>query len=176
MTIVRYGLRDLWIADWVAENSYGTAVRLLAAQSFTVTFVVETATLPGDDIDFDTFAKIRSVDAQLRNGELTLDGYEILTGGTLYEGTGYTDLMIGDDETENAPYFAICGRVIGTNSGDTHLFIPKAKIAGNLSYQAQQSTYLVPEVAIKGIREGSINGMARIRHHDAVTAVAIPFA
>jgi hypothetical protein len=172
--IYRYGLRDLWIAEWLDENSYGTAFRVFAAKSFTVSLVVQAAMLEGDDIEVDTFAKVKSVEAQLRHGSLSLAALEALTGGTLYEYAGYRDMAIGQDEDEIAPYFSVAGRVMGTAAGDTHLWIPKAKINGNLSYQAQENNYLVPEVNIKGVREGDINGMLRIRHHTTQTSISIP--
>lgn len=168
----RYGLRDVKIAPWTAENSYGTAVDVDAVQALTVTFVTQTAVLEGDDIDKDTFAKIKSIEATLRNGDVSLEVLDILTGGTLYEGVGYDDMKIHQDDTIG--YFAIVGRVVGTSSGATMLFIPKAKIFGNLSYQAQQNNYLIPEATIKGVHEGDINGMARIRHYDVDRQVAIP--
>ena len=174
--IYRYGLRDLWIAPWLAENSYGTKARIFAAKAFTVNMIVQAAELEGDDVVVDTFAKVKSVEAQMRHGSLDLPALEVMTGGTFYEGTGYDDIAVGQDETEIAPYFSICGRVMGTASGDTHLWIPKAKINGNISYQAQENNYLVPEVQIKGVFEGTINGMLRIRHHDTITSVDIPIA
>jgi hypothetical protein len=172
MGTFRYGLRDLKIASWVAENSYGTEVDVDAAQSFTVTLVTKTDALEGDDVEKDSYAKITSIEANMRNGDVSLDVLELLTGGTLYEGVGYTDMKIG--ETDNVPYFSVCGKVVGTASGCTMLWICKAKINGNISYQAQQNSYLIPEVAIKGVNEGDINGMVRIRHYDADVTVAIP--
>src|SRR5688572_549489 len=134
----RYGLRDLKIAPYVSSNVWGTLLDIDAAQSFTVTLVTQTAILEGDDVDKDVYAKIKSVEANMRNGDVSLDVLDLITGGTLYEGVGYDDVKIGQDDTLG--YFGICGKVVGTNSTKvTLLFIPKAKIFGNVSYQAQQN-------------------------------------
>ena len=170
--IYRYGLRDLKIAPWTSENSYGTTLDIDAAQAFTVTLITQTAVLEGDDIEKDSFAKIKSVEATMRNGDVSLDVLDLLTGGTLYAGVGYDDVLISADD--NIGYFGVVGKVVGTQAGCTMIFIPKAKIFGNINYQAQGNSYLIPEVQIKGVNEGAINGMVRIRHYDVDTAVTIP--
>lgn len=173
MPTYRYGLRDAKIAPWTAENTYGTLLDVDAVQSLTVTLVTQTAVLEGDDVEKDVYAKIKSVEATLRNGDVSLEVLDLLIGGTLYEGVGYDDLKIS--ETDSITYFSIAGKVVGTDGGGcTILWIPKCKIFGNVNYQAQQNNYLLPEVQIKGVNEGTINGMLRIRHYDADRTVLIP--
>lgn len=169
----RYGLRDLKIAPYTSPGIYGTTIDIDAAQAFTVTLVTQTAILEGDDVEKDVYAKIKAVEANMRNGDVSLDVLDILTGGTLYEGVGYDDLMVSQDD--NIGYFGVVGKVVGTNDGGcTMLFIPKAKINGNVSYQAQQNSYLIPEVQIRGVDDGAPNNLVRIRHYDVDRTVAIP--
>lgn len=168
-----YGLRDMKIAVWTAANSYGTAVDIDAARSLTVTLRVQSDELQGDDVIKDRFGKIMSVNARLEYGSVNQQVLSMLTGGTLVSNATYEDLLIADD---TPAYFAIAGRVVGSNSGDLHMFIPKCKIAGDLSYQAQQNSYLIPNLDIQGVYEGTVNGICRIRSFTALTTLAIPLA
>ena len=44
------GLRDLKIAAWTSENSYGTAYDVLGAREMTAEWVVQSDQLEGDDV------------------------------------------------------------------------------------------------------------------------------
>lgn len=168
-----YGLRDLKIASWTAANSYGTAVDIDAARSLTVTLQVQADVLQGDDVHKDRFAKTMGIQARLEYGSVNQQVLSILTGGTLVSNATYEDLLLADD---SPAYFAIAGRVIGSNSGDLHIFLPKCKIAGEIAYQAQQNSYLIPSLQIEGVYEGTVNGFGRLRKFVAQTALAIPLA
>lgn len=169
-----YGLRDLKIAVWNGVASYGTAVDIDAARSLTVTLRVQSDELQGDDVIKDRFGKIMSVNARLEYGSVNQEVLDIISGATLVSNATYEDLLFGQDDTP--AYFALAGKVIGSNTADLHFFIPKAKIAGDLSYQAQQNSYLIPALDIQGVYEGTVNGIARIRKFAAATALAIPLA
>jgi len=169
------GIRDLKIASWTAENSYGTAYDILGARNMSVTWVVETDELMGDDVVLDRYTKLVSVTISLEQASVDVEAIDMLIGGTLVSNAQYEDLSIG--ETDEVPYIAIAGRVVGSGgANDLHLFVPKAKLAGNLLLQAQVGTYLIPTAEFQGVHEGDINGMLRIRKFSAATALTIPLA
>jgi len=169
------GIRDLKIASWTAENSYGTAYDILGARNMSVTWVVETDELMGDDVVLDRYTKLVSVTVSLEQASVDVEAIDMLVGGTLVSNAQYEDLSIG--ETDEVPYIAIAGRVVGSGgANDLHLFVPKAKLAGNLLLQAQVGTYLIPTAEFQGVHEGDINGMLRIRKFSAATALTIPLA
>jgi len=172
-TIVR-GLRNVKIAAWNAENDYGTAYNILGAREFSVEFVVETDELRGDDVVLDRFSKIVSVSARVEYAAVDLQALEILSGGTFTSVAGYEDLMIGAEDLTN--YFAIAGKVVGSQSRDVHMFVPKARVSGNFGYQAQLDQYLLPSLDIEGVKEGTINGFGRIRNFSLATTLAIPLS
>lgn len=167
------GLRDLKIAAWVSANSYGTAYDVLGARQMTVDWTVETEELKGDDVVLDRFTRVVSVMLNLAHASVDLTVLDMLMGGTLVSNASYEDFMVG--ENDEVPYVAIAGRVVGSGgSSDLHLFIPKAKLAGNLQYQAQLESYLIPSAQFQGVHEGSVNGMLRLRKFTALTALEIP--
>lgn len=167
------GLRDLKIAAWTAENTWGTAYDVLGAREMTVEYVLETDQLQGDDVVLDRYSKLISVTLNLAHASVDLEALDIMLGGTLVSNASYEDFKQG--ESDEVPYIGIAGRVVGSSSGyDLHMLIPKAKLAGNLQYRAQLATYLIPSAQFEGVHEGTTNGMIRTRKFTALTALEIP--
>lgn len=166
------GIRDLKIATWTAENSYGTAYDMLGARAASLTWVVETDELRGDDVVLDRYTKLVSVTIAVEQAAVDLTVTDMLMGGTLVNNASYYDLMIA--EADEVPYVAIAGRVVGTGLYDLQFFVPKAKLAGNLELAAQLDTYMIPQAEFQGVNEGAANGMLRLRNFTARTALEIP--
>lgn len=167
------GLRDLKVAAWTAVNTWGTAYDILGAREMSVEWVMETDELQGDDVVLDRYTKLVSVTLNLAHASVDLEALDILMGGTLVSNATYEDFMVA--ETDEVPYIGIAGRVVGSSSAsDLHMFIPKAKLAGNLQYGAQLNTYLIPSATFQGVHEGTVNGMMRLRKFTALTALEIP--
>jgi len=167
------GLRDLKIAAWNSENSYGSAYDILGARNMSVTWVVETDELRGDDVVLDRYTKLISVTVQIEQASVDLEAADMLLGGTMQSNASYEDLFVGEDN--EVPYIALAGRVVGSGgSSDLHIFVPKAKLAGNLQLAAQLDTYMIPQAEFQGVHEGATNGMLRLRKFSAGTALEIP--
>jgi hypothetical protein len=169
-----YGIRDAKIATWTAANSYGTAVDVGAVHDFSITFQMENAALEGDDVIVDEFSKVKGVSINLVYGSVNQQVLSILTGGTLVSNADYEDLLFGQDD--NAGYFALAGRVMGSGIKDFHIFVPKCKVMGNLQYKAGYGAYLIPQADIQGVWEGTVNGFARTRKFASATQLTIPLA
>jgi hypothetical protein len=167
------GLRDLKIATWSSENSWGTAYDILGAREMSVEWVMETDELQGDDVVLDRYTKLVSVTLRLAHASVDLEALDVLMGGTLVSNASYEDFKVL--ETDEVPYIGIAGRIVGSSSAsDLHMFIPKAKLSGNLQYGAQLNTYLIPSAQFQGVHEGTTNGMMRLRKFSAATALEIP--
>ena len=167
------GIRDLKIALWLAENSYGPAYDLLGARNATIAWQIETDELRGDDVVLDRYAKPVSVTVDLEQASVDLTAIDLFVGGTLVYNADYYDLSI--KEGDEVPYLTIAGRVVGSGgTSDLQFLVPKAKIAGNLQLQAQLDQYMLPQAQFQGVHEGDTNGMIRFRHFTALTALEIP--
>jgi hypothetical protein len=167
------GLRDLKISVWNSANSYGTAYDVLGARQATLDWTVETEELRGDDLVLDRYTRVVSVMLNIAHAAVDLEVLDMLMGGTLVSNASYEDFMI--TESDETPYVAIAGRVVGSGgANDLHFLVPKAKLAGNLQYQAQLDTYIIPAAQFQGVHEGSVNGMLRLRKFTAATALEIP--
>ena len=170
---IHRGLRDMKIASWVSENSYGPAYDIWGARDMSLTLEVESDQQEGDDVVLDRYTKIVSVTFSFEQAATDLELIDILSGGTLVSGAAYEDLVIGEDD--NVPFVAMAGRVVASDAAnDLHVFVPKAKISGGLQLQAQYGQYMVPSAEFQGVNEGTINGMVRFRKFTAITALEIP--
>ena len=166
------GLRDLKIADYNSQGSWGTAYDILGARSMSVELVVETDELRGDDVVLDRYSKIIAATFRIEHASVDLQTLEMLTGGTLVSNASYEDVLIGEDD--NIPYVGIAGRSMGSTTYDLHIFAPKAKMSGNLQYQAQLDTYLIPQAEFQAVSDGASQGILRLRKFPAPTALEIP--
>lgn len=167
------GIRDMKIAAWVAENSYGAFTDVLGARNMSISWNTESDELMGDDIVLDRFTRLVSVTVNIEQAAVDLAIIDMLMGGTLVSGAAYEDFMLA--EADEVPYVAIAGRVVGSGAaGDLHIFIPKAKLSSPLQLTAQLSTYILPSAEFQGVNEGAINGMMRLRKFSAPTALEIP--
>ena len=171
-----FGLNDVKIAQWTAENTYGAEVDMYAAQSLEVTLDTVTADLPGDDHITESHSKVIGGTVRCRNGRFSLDAMAILTGETLDSTTSedYDEMIFGES---NRPYFGLCGRALDTGDGrDTHVFLPKIKVTGPIPIRMEYGAFVVPEMEAKAVYEGATNGVARVRKHAVATAISIPLA
>jgi hypothetical protein len=138
-----------------------------------VEIVVETDELRGDDVVLDRYTKIVSANVNVEMATVDLAAYDTLTGATLTSTADYEDLMIS--ESDEVPYVALAGRIVGSGGiGDLHIFIAKAKLAGNVALQAQQDTFILPGAQFQGVHEGSVNGIYRLRNFATPTLLDIP--
>ena len=86
------GIRDMKIAVWTDENSYGTAYDILGARNMSVEWVVETDELRGDDVVLDRYTKLVSVTVRIEQASVDLEAADMLIGGTLVSNADYEDL------------------------------------------------------------------------------------
>lgn len=167
------GLRQMKLASWTSANSYGTAYTILGARSMSVQLTLESEELRGDDVVLDQYSRLISATFTLAYATVDLSALDLLLGGTLVSNASYEDFMVA--EGDEVPYFAVAGRVVASGGAtDLHIFAPKCKVSGPISYQAQLDTYLIPSMEVKAVYEGTVNGICRFRNFTAATALEIP--
>lgn len=166
------GLRQMKLAAWNGENTYGTPYTLLGARSMSMELVVESDEARGDDAVLDRFTRILAVTFRLEKATVDLAAMNLLTGGSLVSNGSYEDLLLS--ESTDVPYVAVAGRIRSSGAHDLHIFVPKAKIMGNLQFAAQQDAYMFPQVELQGVNEGAANGMGRLRKFVSATGLEIP--
>jgi hypothetical protein len=165
------GLRDVKIAAWNSDNSYGTEYDVKGAREMTLELITESDRLEGDDVILARITNIIGTTFRFSQAAVDLEALDMLTGGTLVSNGDYENLKIA--ETDTLPYVSIAGRVMSDGAHDLHVWVPKAKLTGNLQFQAAYGQWVLPAAEFEGVNE-TTNGLVVMRKYDAATALEIP--
>lgn len=168
---VHRGIRLMRIAPWLATDSYGTAHTIRGARNMSLSLVVETDQLRGDDVELDVYSKIIAVEVNLEIATIDLELFDTIMGGTLIKTGDYYSWDFGGND--DPAYVGIAGRVVGSGGeGDLHIFIKKARLSSNLALAAQVDTYMLPSATFRGVDDDG--SMHELRNFSAATALEIP--
>lgn len=170
------GVLDAKIAAWNSVNSWGTAYDIKGIRNATLTIVMDTDELGGDDAILDRFAKIESATLTFEQAAVDLEAMDIITGGELVSNASYEDLLLGREADALVPYVGFAVRVTSSTAPELHFFLPKCKFNGNLQFNAQYKQYLLPGAEFQGVYEGEVNGIVRMRKFVSATTLTIPLA
>jgi hypothetical protein len=130
-------LREVSVArmesDLATAPTYGTGVRLDAAVKLTVQPKTESKELNGDSVLQDVYARTTAVDLDIEVGLLSLDGYQIMVGGSVTTtGTTPNQKVVYSLKASDwsPPYFKLEGRwtYAGVGIGDAHVILYKCKV------------------------------------------------
>lgn len=148
-----YGLRDVKLYPMDSAEVLGTPVDLPASQTFSFSEAEEFETLRGDDRDVAIRGKGPKVEWELEAGGISLEAWEVLTGGTLTN-TGVTpnqQKKLLKKVTDSRPYFMAVGQSINDNDGDTQVKVFKCKVTDSLEGEWADGTFFITSCSGEGI-------------------------
>lgn len=154
-----YGLRDVKLTPINSDGSLGTSVDLPVSQTLSFSEAEEFEELRGDDRLVAVHGQGPTVEFDLEAGGISLEAWQVLTGGTLSE-TGVTPSQIKaltKKTSESRPYFRIEGQSINDVDGDTHVVIYKAKVTENLEGEFADGSFFVTSCSGQGIGDADEN-------------------
>lgn len=167
-----FGLRDVKVALWEGDGTYGTAVDIPSVQMYEIQLQTTNAQLEGDDKITDTNAIARSAQIRVRFGSVSLEALSVLLNINLVDSTDTHTLRVGNLEF---PYFGICGQAYATRGGgDTHVFVPQCKIMEGFTISMQYGQYSIPEVTCMAVFDDTYQTIFDIVKHETATAVTLP--
>ena len=148
-----YGLRDIKVTPINADGSLGSAVDLPVAQTLSFSEAEEYQELRGDDRLVAVHGQGPTVEWELEAGGISLEAWQVLTGGTLSEvgATPTQTKSLLKKVTDSRPYFRIEGQAINDVYGDTHCVIYKAKVTENLEGEFADGEFFVTSCSGQGI-------------------------
>lgn len=154
-----YGIRDIKISPMNSDGSYGTAVDLPASRTLGFAEAEEFETLRGDDRDVAIHGKGPKVDFSLEAGGISLEAWQVMTGGTLSElgSTPNQTKALLKKTTDSRPYFKVEGQSINDVDGDTHVVIYKCKLTANLEGEFADGGFFITSCSGQGIGDSSDN-------------------
>jgi hypothetical protein len=143
--VLPYGLRDVKLTPINSDGSLGTPVDLPAAQTLSFSEAEEFETLRGDDRDVAIHGKGPKVNFDLEAGGISLEAWQVLTGGTLSDlgATPNQTKTLTKLVTESRPYFQIEGQSINDVDGDTHVLIYKCKVTDTLEGEFADGAFFI---------------------------------
>lgn len=165
-----FGLRECKI------KTYGgsTWVALDAAQVVSVMPLWDSARLEGEDRIVAIGTRAVGAEISFDAGEICLDAYAVLTGGTVISSGEtpneivYLDLKYDDD----VPYFVLEGRAIADEGGDLHLMLPKCKIEGGLGGSLKKGAFMLTSANGAAVHDGTAGYIMRWKQYETAAAIA----
>jgi len=170
----QYGLNDVKVAAWTATDTYDTAVDVPSVQLMGTTLATVSAQLEGDDSIMASASRAVGGEVRVRFGSISLAALEVILGNTSTASGAVQDhLKISGGD--NMPYIGICGKALAEEgTGDTHVFIPKCKLMGDLTIaQLEYGQFAIPEATIQ-IVDDATYGLINVIEHATAADVAIP--
>lgn len=154
-----YGLRDVKLRPMASDGTLGTAVDLPASQTFSFSEAEEFETLRGDDRDVAIRGKGPKVEWELEAGGISLEAWEVLTGGLLTNAgvTPNQQKKLLKKVTDAREYFQVEGQSINDNDGDTHVKVFKCKVTDTLEGEFADGTFFVTSCSGEGIGDADDN-------------------
>ena len=170
----QFGLNDVKVATWNATNDYDTAVDVPSVQLMGTTLATVSAQLEGDDSIQATAARAIGGEVTVRFGSISIAALEVILGNTsTVSGAVQDHLNVSGGDA--MPYIGICGKALAEEgSGDTHVFIPKCKLTGDLTIaQLEYGQFAIPEATIQIVDDATF-GLINVIEHATAADVAIP--
>jgi hypothetical protein len=136
-----------------SSGNLGTAVDLPVSQTFSFSEAEEFETLRGDDRDVAIRGRGPKVEWELEAGGISLEAWEVLTGGTLTN-TGVTPNQtkkLLKKITDARPYFLVEGQSVNDNDGDVHVKLFKCKVTDSVEGEWADGTFFVTSCSGEGI-------------------------
>jgi len=170
----QYGLNDVKVAAWTATDTYDTAVDVPSVQLMGTTLATVSAQLEGDDSIMASASRAVGGEVRVRFGSISLAALEVILGNTS-TASGAVQDHLKVSGGDNMPYIGICGKALAEEgTGDTHVFIPKCKLMGDLTIaQLEYGQFAIPEATIQ-IVDDATYGLINVIEHATAADVAIP--
>lgn len=140
----QFGIKDLKVATWVGDGTWGTAADVPSVSRLSVTLQTQSGELTGDDEITAVHSKIIGGQFQMTYGSFSMNAMDVITGEASTSSGGDRAQAFGN---KNFPYFGICAQVEAVEGvGDMWIFIPKAKIQEGFTAMFQYNQFTIPEI------------------------------
>lgn len=144
-----FGLREVKVTPINTDGTYGTRVKLPAGQTFSFTESEDFEELRGDDRLIAERGAGPLVDWDLEAGGISLNAYQVITGGVIEE-TGVDPDVVKTytkDGYDQRPYFRVEGRAISDSGGDIHCVLFRCRANGDISGEFADGSFWVTSIS-----------------------------
>lgn len=171
--MAEYGERPFGLNEIKIVSADGlTVVTLEASRTLQFTPRMLTGELTGSDALQAVASFIEAAEWEMEEGGIPLAAFAIMFGFAANE-TGVTPnrvkTMVIDTATA-LPYFKIYGKLLDENTGDVHVKMTKAKITGNVTWEAAYGEFVMSGLSGIAVKDGA-NGAIQIVQNETITAL-----
>lgn len=169
----QFGLSDGKIATWTSAGVYGTLLDVMSIQMGSFTQQQVSAILTGDDKQTAIAAAAIGGTVQLRFGGMNPSVLALLTGRSVTTISSVSQVLVAGGH--KMPYIGIILKALSAETGDTWLFIPKAKIVSDFTIaQMEYGAFTIPEVTLQVVDDASYGVYSFITHPTDVAITVMP--
>lgn len=174
----QFGVRKCIGGKWDGDGSYSDQITFFGVRVLGVQQEVQSQDLDGDDTTLATQTTIKKATVTLAMASVQQGGISLITGNPVVDSGSMTRLMV---TSRKPPYIGIAGKAeAAEGNGDTHLFIPKAKMAQGFEIRFELDTFSIPQFSLTAVADENFVDeddyplLYDIDEHANVTAVALP--
>lgn len=166
----QFGLNDGKIAPWPA---YTPLTDVMSIQMGSVAMEVVTAILTGDDRQTAVSSNAIGGTVQMRWGGLNLSMLAVLLGKPVAVSQSVSNVQITGGQ--KLPYVGIILKALSAETGDTWLFIPKAKITSSFTLvQMEYGAFAIPEVTMQIVDDAQWGAINVLTHPTDLPITVMP--
>lgn len=176
----QFGLNDGKIATWssvagVSTYTPSTGTDIMSIQMGNVAMEIISAILTGDDRQTAIAASAIGGTIQMRWGGLNLDMLAILLGKTVTSSSPSSTKHLMIAGGQKMPYVGIILKALSAETGDTWLWIPKAKVLSGFTLaQMEYGAFTIPEVTMQIVDDDDWGAINIITHPTDVPITVFP--
>ncbi len=172
----QFDLVDCKVAAWTSDGNWGTAVDVAGIQLVSNTLNLQVAEGSGDGKLLRVASRVRAGTVNLRMLGWQGDIFEVLFNIASDDyGTTPNRIKSYKFEATCSSWVGICGKAVmeECDEGDLHIFIPKCKVAADLTWSFEDGTYAIPETEFRAVQD-EVYGIVHVVTHETAVDVAIP--
>lgn len=144
-TILPFGMREVLLTPINTDGTLGTGVKLPAARTLSFSEAEDFEELRGDDRLITVRGTGPNVNWDLEGGGISLEAWNVLSGGTVVEEGTSTDGDLRKRFSKGAydtrPKFKAEGRAISDSGGDFHAVLYLCRATGDLSGEMSDGSF-----------------------------------
>jgi hypothetical protein len=180
----QFGLADGKIAKRLADGIYDTNYDIPSIRLGQVSPQTTSSDLEGDDGITATASRTNKAEVSVDFGGVDTDVLRVIMGESLNSGQS-TSIMYKRVRITNRkrPYFGLTVRAEAEEgNGDTHVFVPKAKVTGSFDVKFEYGAFAVTQLKITAVLDAGYPDaegkptLFEVLEHDTAVAATVPAA
>jgi len=174
----QFGARQCKVGTWVGDGTYTDITTVFGVRVIGAALESTSQDLDGDDTTLATAVTIKKASVTLAMASIQFHVIAVLSGNPEVDSGALTRVMI---TSRQPPYVGVAGRALAVEgAGDTHLFVPKAKMSGGFEVRMELDTFSIPSITLSAVADDNFLDaddfplIFDMDQHETAEVVALP--